>query len=279
MDGKYCIPNDESEVERLDLQHHMFLLTIDGVLHLAPLQENIHNVLDVGCGTGAWSIAFADDHPSARVQGVDLSPIQPEEVPPNCTFIIDDAEADWIHHEKFDFIYSRAMVICFRDWPKFFNQAFEHLKPGGYLELHDFCFPLASTRGHNPETSKFLKWSEYMENASKRSGLNLRAPLKWQEQLKEAGFVDIEFHYTAWPMGPWAKGRKQKTIGKMCLQDAKKSIHAAGLALFTRVLGWSAEDTNAFFSEAEHELDEQKIHFYASLVFCYARKPENTRVD
>lgn len=42
----------------LDLQHTMFLLTNDDKLHLAPISKESPRVLDVGCGTGIWSIEF-----------------------------------------------------------------------------------------------------------------------------------------------------------------------------------------------------------------------------
>jgi methylase of polypeptide subunit release factors len=44
-----------------DLQHHLFTLTFDGKLHIAPIEElkgGIHNVLDIGTGTGIWAIDF-----------------------------------------------------------------------------------------------------------------------------------------------------------------------------------------------------------------------------
>jgi len=68
---------------------------------------------------------FADEHPSATVLGVDLSPIQPNSVPPNCSFRVDNAEADWIPEERYDFIHSRAMIGGFKDWPRFLEQSFE----------------------------------------------------------------------------------------------------------------------------------------------------------
>jgi hypothetical protein len=44
-----------------DLQHHLFLLTLDGELYNAPLKDlsgGLHNVLDIGTGTGIWAIDF-----------------------------------------------------------------------------------------------------------------------------------------------------------------------------------------------------------------------------
>lgn len=72
-----------------------------------------------------WAIQFADDHPSATVLGIDLSPIQPNSLPTNCSFRVDNVEADWIPDERYDFIHSRAMLGGFKDWPRFFKQAFE----------------------------------------------------------------------------------------------------------------------------------------------------------
>ena len=76
-EGSYLIPNDEVENDRLDFQHAMFLLTLGEKLHLAPIPKDVQNVLDIGTGTGIWAIDFADEYPSARVIGTDLSPIQP----------------------------------------------------------------------------------------------------------------------------------------------------------------------------------------------------------
>jgi ubiquinone/menaquinone biosynthesis C-methylase UbiE len=79
-DGKYNLPNDDEENERLDLQHNLFLLTLDNKLGLSPPNlpgSKVKRVLDVGTGTGIWAIDFGDEHPEATVIGVDLSPSQP----------------------------------------------------------------------------------------------------------------------------------------------------------------------------------------------------------
>ena len=34
------------------------MLTLDGKLYLAPVGDEIHNLLDVGTGTGIWAIDF-----------------------------------------------------------------------------------------------------------------------------------------------------------------------------------------------------------------------------
>jgi cyclopropane fatty-acyl-phospholipid synthase-like methyltransferase len=88
--------------------------------------------------------------PSAKVIGVDLSPIQPSlyiflplaaagdanatapdqhSISPNVTFEIDDLEDTWTFSQKFDFVHSRMMTGSFTDWPRFFKQAYESVLP------------------------------------------------------------------------------------------------------------------------------------------------------
>ena len=98
--------------ERLDLIHHIFLVSLDGALYTAPLDTNsIKRCLDFGTGTGIWALDFADAFPSIEVIGTDLSPIQPTSVPPNLRFFVDDVEDDWGYRsdEAFDFIHGRGM--------------------------------------------------------------------------------------------------------------------------------------------------------------------------
>ncbi|KAF4857281.1 Secondary metabolism regulator LAE1 [Colletotrichum siamense] len=76
--GKYAYPNDDLEVERLKLQHHIWLITLDGELACSPEKHRAKRVMDMGTGTGAWAIDFADAYPGSEVIGVDLSAIQPE---------------------------------------------------------------------------------------------------------------------------------------------------------------------------------------------------------
>jgi hypothetical protein len=107
----YWLPNDEEEMSRLELQHIVWLLSLNGRLHIAPLPAEMERVCDLGTGTGKWAIEFADAHPTVHVTGTDLSPIQPELVPPNCTFIVENFEDDWMFREPFDFIHGRTLMI------------------------------------------------------------------------------------------------------------------------------------------------------------------------
>lgn len=51
----YVYPNDEQELDRLDMQHHMFKMVMDGKLFHVPLQDP-KKILDIGTGSGIWPI-------------------------------------------------------------------------------------------------------------------------------------------------------------------------------------------------------------------------------
>ncbi|KAG7409051.1 Secondary metabolism regulator laeA [Fusarium oxysporum f. sp. rapae] len=125
----------EEENDRLDLQHELYVRTLDGDLAVCPKAKGAKRVLDMGTGTGSWAIDYADANPQAHVTGVDLSPIQPALVTPNVSFEIDDLEKEWTWTQKFDFIFARMMFGCFADFPQIITVAFDNLQLGGYLEL------------------------------------------------------------------------------------------------------------------------------------------------
>jgi len=60
-----------------------------------------------------------------QVLGNDLSPVQPDFVPPNLRFEVDDLENDWTHPTPFDFIFCRYLVSSITDWPALVNKVYE----------------------------------------------------------------------------------------------------------------------------------------------------------
>lgn len=54
-DGQYYMPNDDKHAEYEMLVHHLWLLTLDDQLYLAPVEQPLR-VLDVGTGTGLWAM-------------------------------------------------------------------------------------------------------------------------------------------------------------------------------------------------------------------------------
>lgn len=63
--------------------------------------------------------------PSAKVTGVDLSPIQPHWIPPNVEFIVDDIEDEWVHNNDYDFAHLRFVNTMIKDNRTLFRRILE----------------------------------------------------------------------------------------------------------------------------------------------------------
>ena len=145
QDEAYLMPNDIKEMDRLELQHRLFRMTLGDSLSRAPLpKESLREVLDLGTGTGIWVTDFAKEHPDTHVIGVDLSPIQPEQAPENCDFYVADVEKDWTFAPaSLDYVHSRMIISGIKNWPQLISRAMAGLRPNGWVEFQVNLFRLS----------------------------------------------------------------------------------------------------------------------------------------
>jgi SAM-dependent methyltransferase len=190
-DGAYLLPNDEKELDRLDLHHHIFTLVLQNRLHLAPLYKP-RKVLDIGTGTGIWAIDFADEYPDAQVIGIDLSPVQPSWVPANIEFQIDDCEDTWTHRSKFDYIHIRSMAGSIGDWTKLLRQAYNQLQPGGWIEIQEFEVWIRSDDDSLERAPMIRLWQEQLNVAADTINKPMLVAPLMRSWLLQEGYSEVE---------------------------------------------------------------------------------------
>ncbi|OJD22276.1 hypothetical protein ACJ73_06377 [Blastomyces percursus] len=290
--GEYILPNDEDEQDRMDLvrisealdiilsdvillTHHIYKLLLDGDIYVSPIKANPQRVLDIGTGTGIWAIDFADAHPESHVVGNDLSPIQPSWVPTNCVFEIDDLEATWPYTRPFDFIHARELAGSIGDFDKLFEQAYKNLVPGGYFEIQSIepCF--LSDDGTLDKAKHALEWMHLEYDASAKFGKPLEIVQTFPEKLKKSGFVDVKSTLKKLPIGTWPKDKKLKEVGRFQQLQVLQALEPYSLFLFTKILGWSVEETQVLLSGVRKDIKNREIHLYSWVHFTYGRKPED----
>jgi len=258
--GTYHLPNDIQEMDRLELQHLIWIEILGGRHHLAPLeQSHLTHALDVGTGTGNWAIEFANLYPEVKVIGTDLSPIQPDWVPSNCEFFVDDAAEEWNFHERFDYVHGRALVLGIANWDHFVGQAYKVLQPGGFLELQELSIPLDSPDGSVTESTALWTWGQKVREACAKLSIDTMAATKLAERMKSQGFEKVNHVNLLCPLGPWAKGQREKRLGYMARKDLYEGIDAISKRLL--ILGGDSEDeVDAFLARCKEELLDPTIH-------------------
>ena len=282
-EGAYPFPNDEPESDRLNDQHDIFTDYFNGQLYLAPLDpETCFKVLDIGTGTGIWPIELAESNalPNASITGIDLSAIQPEMVPENVTFEVQDCcDPDWLRSPgEIDFIHSRFMAGSIQSWKQLLKTSRSHLRPGeGWLELHELHPTPQCDDGTMPKDWGFKEWEEKLDVASRKKDpfpRNIRVAHLLEQWMRECDFVDIAHKDFKIPLGPWPKDARLKRIGaEMC------SNWASGLQGFTyklfgeEGLGMSQNEIELELVHVRNSLAMKEVHAYVRYYVVFGRRP------
>jgi len=252
-------PDQLEERSRLDLQHQVWLLTLQGRLHTVPLPDHPSSILDIGCGTGVWALAMALAHPTLQVTATDLTLPKDLTPPTNLTFIEADADEKWLLGQ-FSFIHGRMLTSGIHNWSKFLAQCWEHLEPSGILELLDICHPFrAEDPATNETSSAFIQFGYAAEKAWARSGLDYRASTKHVERLNGLGFINVREEEAKWPLGEWAETEMEREVGKITLGNFQKFLDMAGIHILTSNSGMSEQKARELVTAAQEDLTENAV--------------------
>ncbi|EFY92269.1 hypothetical protein MAC_01540 [Metarhizium acridum CQMa 102] len=261
-DGQYPIPNDDLEQNREDMKHAMY--------------------------------------PSAHVCGIDLTPIQPEWVPANVSFLVDDCTLDWIERDV-DLAHFRFMVMILKDIPTVLGHAYEYviwcrstlpaaghgfvidshsrsLRPGGWVELQELQGVPLCDDGTMSDEDPVKSLYDTAGAAYKKFGLSTTLPAELEPYLREAGFENVHCRIMKVPIGTWAKGKIMRAIGlyqKMAILDFIPTL--AGRPF--QALQISEADAEIRVALARKGLEDTSVHRYFNYYFWYAQKPGSLRRD
>lgn len=258
----WCVPTCKTVKPRsrslpgaADIQHRLFLLSLHG-LTAAKIPPNISSALDLGCGTGSWTVAFAAVHPSCSVLGVDLTPPYIPSPPSNCHFIAANAEEPWhFGTERFDFIYARFLTAGIKDWPRLWVKFWDHLNPGGIVEVSEAQIPPLSYSGATPGTSPYLKFVDALLNGWLKAGIVANQP--HEEHLRRQGFRLVEERTVEWPLGNWCRTETGEALGEMAMENMRTVTQVPGTwKLMRMATDCDEEEARKICSDARRDLDE-----------------------
>ncbi|KAJ6438995.1 glycoside hydrolase family 76 [Purpureocillium lavendulum] len=254
--GSYAFPNDGLEQERLCLQSECMKILLGGRLYLAPLSLTRPplRILDVATGVGDWAIEMGDLFPASTVIATDLSPIQPENVPPNVFFYVEDSgqrltwltrRDPWEFSHKFDYIHTRYTVGCWDSYEtQIAQQAFNAPEYGGWFESQELDSPLCCDDGTLSPDDPVALWFNDLITAS--DILNRPAVLgaTLKDAFERVGFVDVQQRGIKMPIGGWAKDDKLKEVGLMWRANLLEGLAGFSYQLLSRAFNRTADEIN-----------------------------------
>ncbi|KAM0481038.1 hypothetical protein ACHAPX_003929 [Trichoderma viride] len=289
--GQYNFPNDETEQYRDDLKHNLTIHLCEGAYYFAPIHERLlqpgAEVLDLGTGTGKWSIELADLYPNAQFHGMDLSPIQPDWVPENVLFVVDDIEheAGWTYPENsFDYIHIRHTCHSIKNRTELWSRIYKHLKPGGFVEVQEFQYAAACDDQSCNQPYAWRDFLRFLGDGLAALGSNLHAILNVQDELVAAGFQGIRRVDLKCPNGPWPKLRRLQECGHILRDVIMWGLVGLARRPFMLGLGWTAIQIEMFLVDVRKSIIAEenglpKFHSYFPFHNIYGYKPLDAPLD
>ncbi|TGO39390.1 hypothetical protein BHYA_0055g00460 [Botrytis hyacinthi] len=273
--GTYHFPNDINEQDRLEAQFDMLKCAFSGRNFFAPLSDPRY-ILDIGTGTGQWAIQMGDTFPKAEVQATDLSPIQPVSVPENVHFYIDDAsDDDWVlPSNHFNYIHTRVLLGCFKDFESIVKRGFHYTKPGGYMESQEILLTPYCDDESMTETWPFLEWIGFVEKAAIKAGRSMNIAKNLKSWYEAAGFVDVQEKVFKLPVNPWPKDKHLHNLGEMSEENWLACLSSFSMALFSRILNWKQEQIEVYLVNVRKSIPNRNVHAYNRIYVVWGRKPE-----
>ncbi|OHF04044.1 methyltransferase domain-containing protein [Colletotrichum orchidophilum] len=246
--GVYAFPNDDPELDRMDMAHVLMFKSIGYKLYLAPLVRE-------------------------RVIGIDLSAVQPPWVPHNVKFEIDDIESPWVGDRMYDYIFVRYMLVSIQDWPKLVQNIYEHLNPGGWVEFQDMDGLYYSDDGTYAEHYVTRLWNQEFVQACESIGRTARPGPQLEGWVTNAGFQNVVHKRFKAPIGPWPKDAHFKDVGMHNLCQLLNGLEGFSLRLFCGVLGRSEDEVLSMLSNVREELKRGLFHAMFDHHVVYGQKP------
>lgn len=287
----YSLPVDQDEIKRFELHHRMLQFVFHGKNYVGPVRRALQfgqrrRVLDLGTGAGHWAIDIADEFPGSEVVGIDLAPIQPRSVPPNCTFELCDLDQSNIPYpdDHFDFVHARSMHFGIRNYPRLLREIVRVLRPGGLVLLVEPSLtPNITTNGEIAALRQdqpilhgwYTLWRTHRE-CLRRQGIDVTVPQRLPGLLAATqAFENIVTHDGNIPVGFWPQDEQQLTVGQLQWLDYDLFIPA--LRPFLLLSGIPESNVDRIITEAQRDLYYPAAPLYALVHVVYAEKCHDHR--
>lgn len=109
-------------------------------------------------------------------------------------------------------------------------------KPGGYFEQMEIDIMIMSDDGTVTKDHFMARWSQTLLDAAEKTGKTLTSYDTMTEQIKAAGFEDVEERAFKMPIGAWSSDPRMKMVGRWNLLFCIEGADSWALYLLSQVM-------------------------------------------
>jgi hypothetical protein len=117
------------------------------------------------------------------------------------------------------------------------------------------------------------KWLTLVQQGLLKLGPDLNSTTRLANDLREAGYVNVEERIFKVPIGIWAKNKTLKMIGLYLRTVIFEGLQAISLAAFVKGLGWSQQEMEVLLVDVRKDLVDVTKHTYFPFHVIYGQKP------
>ncbi|RKP14476.1 S-adenosyl-L-methionine-dependent methyltransferase [Piptocephalis cylindrospora] len=187
--------------------------------HPTPLHPPPRLAVDVGCGTGIWTMEMAAEIPSCHWYGIDMCDVQPPTyIAPNATFELQDfRQGLGYQDETIDYVHQQGLTLSLpvKDWIQLLHEYRRILRKGGWVEIVETDWRLLRT---GPYGDRINEW---VRAAARYRHIDVRRCRAIPEMLDDLGFTDSQRTTISLPMGTWGQ-----RIGEMAMDNLIETLEA-----------------------------------------------------
>ena len=149
---------------------------------------------------------------------------------------------------EFDLIHTRVTLGCWSDMKaEIIQRAFDHLKPGGWLECHEIPAMIGCDDGTMTDDYGWVRWARDFEAAARLANRQLDIGPHLKDWMREVGFVDIQETVFKIPINGWPKEMELKHVGMMWQRNLQTGVSGFSLGMFNRFLKKTVEEIEVSF--------------------------------
>ncbi|KAI8336023.1 S-adenosyl-L-methionine-dependent methyltransferase [Blakeslea trispora] len=196
------LPRTEQELDYMVSQHYILRTAFNSDFSAPVSSFENKTVLDVGCGTGTWTMEMATQFPNATFIGLDKCSDFPRDIKPkNCHFERFYVNTTHIHlpfeDQSVDYIFQRDLNCGLprAAWLPLMDEYYRILKPGGWLELVE----------PDVETQSSSAYEDFLINKLVCAFYNRKqdpfVSKRLSSLMAESGFRRIQSDFQSIPLG------------------------------------------------------------------------------